>query len=76
MKMNLYNLENKYCDQSGFNIKKTIIIFSVVLLVLYGFFNARNLIAGPSFEILSPTTEIETKEKIIEVKGRVKNTSF
>lgn len=49
---------------------------SLLLLVAYGIFNARNLILGPSIEVLSPVTNSETTESILTVKGLVKNTSF
>ena len=35
----------------GFNIKGFVIGLSVLLLVLYGVFNARNIILGPSIVI-------------------------
>lgn len=69
-KMNCYKFE------SGFNIRKFIVGASLLLLVAYGIFNARNLILGPSIEVLSPATNSETTESILIVKGLVKNTSF
>lgn len=63
-------------EQKGFNIKFCIIIFSVLLLVSYGIFNARSLIMGPIIEIFSPATETETNEKVITIKGRAENMSF
>lgn len=59
-------------EQKGFNLKLCIIIFSVLLLISYGIFNARNLIIGPTIEIFNPVTE-ETKENILIIKGRTKN---
>lgn len=70
---------NQYKFESGFNIRLLIIGLSVVLLISYGIFNARNLIIGPKIEILSPTSTtetIETSENTISVKGIVKNMSF
>lgn len=65
---------NQYKFSDGFNIKLFLIIFSILLLVSYGIFNARNLILGPSIEIFSPASlQIETEENTITIKGRAKN---
>lgn len=53
------------------------IVMSVILLICYGLWNARNLIMGPSIEILLPTpniTEIATSTLLI--KGMVKNSTY
>lgn len=63
-------------EQKGFNIKFCVIIFSVLLLVSYGIFNARSLIVGPTIEIFSPATETETMENIIIIRGKAENISF
>lgn len=53
------------------------IVVSVLLLISYGIFNARNLLLGPSIEIFSPTSsEIETESNTITVKGQAKNIVF
>ncbi len=62
--------------KGGFNIKFCVIVLSAVLLVSYGIFNARNLIMGPVIEIFSPATDTETGEKMLTIKGRVRNASF
>ncbi|MFA6269598.1 MAG: hypothetical protein WC657_00070 [Candidatus Paceibacterota bacterium] len=67
---------NCYKFESGFNIKLFLIIASVLLLVTYGIFNARNLITGPTVEIFSPAENTETTENNIEIKGQAKNTAF
>jgi hypothetical protein len=67
---------SQYKFESGFNIKRFVIILSVFLLVSYGLFNARNLIMGPTIEIFSPAKDMETEENVIIVNGRAKNITF
>lgn len=67
---------NKYKLKSGFNIKYLIIVCSMVLLVCYGFFNARNLIMGPSIQIFTPSEESETDQNLVSIKGKVKNMTY
>lgn len=67
---------NPYKFKSGFNVKLFILISSAFLLILYGIFNARNLIMGPSLKMFNPTTDMETGENIILVKGQVENMTF
>jgi len=67
---------NQYKFESGFNIKRFIIITSVLLLISYGIFNARNLIMGPTVEIFSPTKDTETVENVIDIKGKAQNVAF
>lgn len=67
---------NYYKFEGGFNIKRLIIIGSVLLLVSYGIFNARNLIMGPEIEIFSPNQNIETGQNVVAIKGKVKNMTF
>jgi hypothetical protein len=67
---------NQYKFERGFNIKRFVIVFSVLLLVSYGIFNARCLIMGPSVEIFSPAENTETKENVITIKGKAENVSF
>ncbi len=66
---------NQYKFESGFNIRLFVVILSVLLLVSYGVFNARNLIIGPTIEIFAPTSE-ETEENVLIIKGRAKNISL
>ncbi len=75
--MNQYKFKNNLSTQSGFNIKRFVIILSVFLLISYGIFNARNLIIGPTIEIFSPAKEnVETNKNLITIKGRAKNIAF
>lgn len=67
---------NHYKFEEGFNIRKLLMGISVLLLVVYGFFNARNLIMGPAIELFSPVQDIETKENSLLVKGVAKNVTF
>ncbi len=72
--MNQLRLDS--CER-GFNVRKITLIFAVLLLVLYGLFNARNLILGPSIEIYSPNiTYFETNEKILLVSGKINNSTY
>ncbi len=63
------------CDQKP-RAKTFIITTLVILLISYGIFNSRELLFGPSLEILSPTNATETTNKVVIVKGRVKNMSY
>src|SRR3989338_9459475 len=73
--MNIFK-NKKYEFEGGFNVRRFLIILSVFLLISYGLFNARNLIIGPTIEIFSPSSETETKENTIIIKGRAKNITF
>lgn len=66
---------SQYKFENGFNIRLSVIIISILLLVSYGIFNARSLITGPVIEVFSPTIA-ETTENTVIVKGRVKNMTF
>lgn len=75
--MNPFNPHISAPVQSGFNLKRFLIIISVIFIFSYGIFNARSLLFGPSIEIFNPTAEeIETSENTITLKGRVRNTTF
>lgn len=67
---------NQYKFEKGFNVRRFLIISSVVLLISYGIFNARNLLIGPTIEIFSPLNNSETNSNVLEVKGLAKNISF
>ncbi len=69
-KMSCYKLK------SGFNVKLFVIWMSILMLVSYGFFNARNLIMGPTLEIFTPAKDTETANNVLVVKGRAKNITF
>lgn len=51
-------------------------ILSILFLVSYGIFNARNLLIGPTIEIFSPAKDTETAENILTVSGRASNVAF
>lgn len=57
----------------GFNIKIFTLVTSVLILISYGIFNARNIILGPSIEIFEPAENFETDNSILLIKGRVRN---
>ncbi len=68
---------NQYKFEKGFNIKRFVIILSVVMLVSYGLFNARNLLIGPTIEIFSPTKyTVETDNNVLTISGKTKNIAF
>jgi len=67
---------NRYKFEGGFNIRLFVIIASVLLLISYGIFNARNLIMGPTIEVFNPAKDMETTKNVITVKGRVQNATF
>ncbi len=66
----------KYNYSEGFNIKKLIGLTAILLLVVYGVFNARRLIEGPKIEILQPADGYESSSNTVSVKGMVKNATF
>jgi hypothetical protein len=65
-----------YKLKKRFNVRLFVIVISVLLLVSYGIFNARNLIMGPIIEVFDPTKDTETEANVIDVKGRAKNIAF
>ena len=67
---------NQYKFEGGFNVKRFVIILSVVLIVSYGIFNARNLLTGPVIEVFNPTNDTETDTNLLTVKGRAENITF
>jgi hypothetical protein len=62
--------------EASFNINKSLSIVGLLLLIVYGIYNSRNLIFGPGLQILTPAPNSTVDEKIIEVKGRVKNATI
>jgi hypothetical protein len=44
-----------YNYNEGFNVKKVVASVAVLLLIVYGVFNARKLIEGPQIEVFEPT---------------------
>jgi hypothetical protein len=51
-------------------------ILLVVVILLYAFFNARLLIAGPEIIIKSPENGLSFDTPFIEIVGEARNTSF
>ncbi len=50
---------------------------SVIVIILgYGMFQAKNLIAGPEIEISSPANGTLVGESLIEIQGTAKHISF
>jgi len=67
---------NQYKFEKGFNIRRFTVWVAIILLIVYGFFNARNLIIGPEIDIYSPSNNIETADNLIVIKGKAENVSF
>lgn len=67
---------NQYKFERGFNIRRLVITTSVLLLISYGIFNARDLIMGPTIEIFSPAKNTEMTKNTVDIKGRVENAAF
>lgn len=70
------NQHNQYKFGKCFNVRLCVIISSVVLLVSYGIFNARNLIIGPTIEVFTSTQSPEIGSNVFTVNGRAKNIAF
>lgn len=60
----------------GFNLKKVVASVAVLLLIVYGVFNARKLIEGPKIEIYEPVSGFETIQNPITIKGIAKNITY
>lgn len=64
----------------NYNPRKSIntaIFFALLLsIIIYGFFQARNLIAGPYIEVTSPLNGSVLNAPEIEIKGIAKNIAF
>jgi hypothetical protein len=56
-------------------IKFAVIVFFVVIIFGYTFFQARNIILGPVVEITEPLNGASVESSLIEVEGFVKNIS-
>jgi hypothetical protein len=70
------NQHNQYKFGKCFNMRLCVIISSVVLLVSYGIFNARNLLLGPTIEIFTSANNSETGNNVFTINGRAKNIAF
>jgi hypothetical protein len=65
-----------YNYNEGFNVKKVVASVAVLLLIVYGVFNARKLIEGPQIEVFEPTNGVEMRSNPISIKGVAKNITF
>lgn len=57
-------------------MKRLFIIAAVLVVVGYGLFEARRIIAGPELIVDSPTDGSATSSALVTITGRVKNISF
>jgi hypothetical protein len=57
-------------------MKRLLITLAVLLVVGYGLFEARRIIAGPEVTILSPASGTATSSAVVTIVGRVQNISF
>lgn len=57
-------------------MKRILIGVALVVIVGYGVFEARRIIAGPSLTIDSPKSGSATSTSLVTVTGRVQNISF
>lgn len=57
-------------------MKRVLILIGLLLIVGYGLFEARRIIAGPSIVILSPKDGSATSSAVVTLVGQVQNISF
>src|SRR3989338_5450906 len=57
-------------------MKRALILLAVLLVVGYGLFEARRIIAGPAITILSPQDGSAISSALVTVVGHVQNISF
>jgi hypothetical protein len=57
-------------------MKRALIALAVLLVVGYGLFEARRIIAGPEITVLSPQDGSATSSALVTIVGRVQNISF
>jgi hypothetical protein len=57
-------------------MKRLVVVIAVLVLVGYGLFEARRLIAGPEVIIYAPLDGTATSSTLVTVVGRVQNISF
>ncbi len=62
------------------NIRRTfglwITICVGLIIIGYGYFEARNIISGPKIALTSPVNGTETSEPLIDIAGTAKNIAF
>ena len=52
------------------------VVLAVIVLVGYGLFEARKLLAGPQLVILSPQAGTATSSELVTISGTAENISF
>lgn len=57
-------------------MRRAVVVLIVLVLVGYGLFEARRLIAGPEITILSPSDGTATSTGVVTVVGEAQNISF
>ena len=57
-------------------MKRLLIVLGLLLVVGYGLFEARRIIAGPEITLLYPLDGSATSSAVVTVVGRVQNISF
>ncbi len=57
-------------------MKRALFVLVVLLIIGYGAFEARRLIAGPEITILSPIPGIATSSSMVAISGIAQNISF
>ena len=57
-------------------MNRALIILAVVLVLGYGLFEARKLIAGPEITITSPKDGTATSSVLVTIEGTAQNISF
>lgn len=57
-------------------MRKSLVVLVVLVVLVYGLFEARQLIAGPSVTIISPRDGSATSSAAVIIEGVAKNISF
>lgn len=57
-------------------MQRALIVVGIVILLVYGLFEARRLIEGPQITILSPTNGSATSSATVLIEGVAENISF
>lgn len=57
-------------------MKKSLALFVILVVIGYGLFEARRLIAGPVLTIESPIDGIATSSRVVLIRGTAENIAF
>ena len=57
-------------------MRKSLVVFVVLVVLVYGLFEARQLIAGPELTIISPINGSATSSPAVYIEGVARNISF